>query len=275
MLDLLNRSMAFDHVLDSTVDERLPESSFGVSLDSFEGPLSLLLILAQKQKIDLNLLSLREIASQYVAFVYAHKDLEESANYLRMASYLTWLKSRRLLPQVLAEEESSVALEEQNLLERLQHLKAMRDAGEKLDALPQLGIHFWGKDEYFEEDTLLSARQEQPIAMPDLTALLQTYGKIFSRKVNMPLQIWKSQVLDMDAVFKSIERKLRRSRKKTWMDMTVLIPFSQEYSHPVVVKSCVSATLMTILFLCHQGKVSVRQNSNFSPIYVKHEYPSS
>src|SRR5690606_9399550 len=113
-----------------------------VDVEGFEGPLDLLLELARDQKVDITKISILALAEQYLAFIQEARRvrLELAADYLVMAAWLAYLKSRLLLPAPESDrdepsgEEMAAALRFQ-----LQRLQALRDAGEKLMALPQLG----------------------------------------------------------------------------------------------------------------------------------------
>ena len=123
---------------ETTVDE----SDFVVRLDGYEGPLDVLLDLAQRQKVDLRHISVHALVEQYLEFVEEAKrrDLELAADYLVMAAWLTFLKSKLLLPAPPADGDEPTADElSARLAFQLQRLDAMRKAGEALMALPQLG----------------------------------------------------------------------------------------------------------------------------------------
>src|ERR1700686_1750553 len=113
-----------------------------LDLDGYEGPIDLLLALAREQKVDLAKLSILALADQYLAFIAATRDLrlETAADYLVMAAWLAYLKSRLLLPEPPAEDEGPSGAElEAALRHRLHLLAAMQRAGSALMALPQLG----------------------------------------------------------------------------------------------------------------------------------------
>ena len=113
---------------------------FTVDLDGFEGPLDLLLSLAREQKVDLARISILALVEQYLAFIHqwARSNLELAADYLVMAAWLAYLKSRLLLPEPPAEDEPSAEEMAANLAFQLLRLEAMRKAGAALLARPQL-----------------------------------------------------------------------------------------------------------------------------------------
>ena len=119
---------------ETTIDKADAEPTFLVDVDGFEGPLDLLLELARRQKVDLTKISILQLAEQYLEFVEAARRvrLELAADYLVMAAWLTYLKSRLLLPQAAKDEEPAAEDLAAALAERLRRLEAIRAAVEKL-----------------------------------------------------------------------------------------------------------------------------------------------
>ena len=117
-----------------------------LDLDGFEGPLDILLTLARNQKVDLAKISILELAEQYLAFISGARELklEIAADYLVMAAWLAYLKSRLLLPEPEVDEEPSGQDMADALAFRLRRLDAMRDAAGKLMRRPRLGIDVFG-----------------------------------------------------------------------------------------------------------------------------------
>ena len=112
-----------------------------LDLDGFEGPIDLLLTLARQQKVDLAKMSILKLAEQYLAFITAAKQLrlEIAADYLVMAAWLAYLKSRLLLPETEEDAEASGPELAEALTFQLRRLDSMREAGEKLLVMPRLG----------------------------------------------------------------------------------------------------------------------------------------
>ena len=126
-------------------DGPFPSDAFVVDLDGWEGPLDLLLALARAQKVDLRRISIVALADQYLAYVAAARraSLELAAEYLVMAAWLAELKSRLLLPEPPAADEPSSDEMAAALAFQLRRMDAMREAGKRLLARPQLGRDFW------------------------------------------------------------------------------------------------------------------------------------
>jgi segregation and condensation protein A len=117
---------------------------FLINIDGFEGPLDLLLTLAKEQKVDLLEISILELASQYLLFIDKMKsiDIDLAADYLVMAAWLAYLKSKLLLPDEDDEETSPHELSA-ILAFRLRRLEAMREASAKLMTRNRIGIHLF------------------------------------------------------------------------------------------------------------------------------------
>ncbi len=119
-----------------------------LDLDGFEGPLDLLLELARDQKVDIIRISILDLAEQYLEFINTARELrlELAADYLVMAAWLAYLKSRLLLPKQDGDEEELSAEEMAEILAfQLKRLEAMKAAGEKLLERPNLGRDFFGR----------------------------------------------------------------------------------------------------------------------------------
>ena len=131
-------SEEFDQTVEA--DRATGEPAMMVDVEGFEGPLDLLLMLARQQKVDLHKISILALADQYLAFIEAARKLrlELAADYLVMAAWLAYLKSRLLLPE--AEEPNGMSAEDMAnaLALRLKRLEAIRDAAQQLFARPQL-----------------------------------------------------------------------------------------------------------------------------------------
>src|SRR5205809_4548793 len=123
------------------------EPALVVDVEGFEGPLDLLLALARQQKVDLARISILALADQYLAFIEEARRLrlELAADYLVMAAWLAYLKSRLLLPDVNAPEGQSAEDMANALTLRLKRLEAIREVAEKLFACPQLDRDVFGR----------------------------------------------------------------------------------------------------------------------------------
>src|SRR6266581_6563019 len=150
-----------------------PEDALLLDLDGYEGPIDVLLLLARDQKVDLRKISILDLADQYLAFIARARQLrlEIAADYLVMAAWLAYLKSRLLLPEPEGEGEPTGVELAAALAFQLQRLQAMREAGARLMARPQLGREIFprGAPERFRVIT-------RPVYSATLYDLLKAYG---------------------------------------------------------------------------------------------------
>ena len=120
----------------------IPEQNqFNILTENYEGPIDILLDLAKKQKVDLSEISILKLAEQYIEFIENFKELhlEIAADYLVMAAWLTYLKSRLLLPKVKDEENHTAEELEEAVKYQLKRLQAMQNISKILYARPQIG----------------------------------------------------------------------------------------------------------------------------------------
>ncbi|MEL7261086.1 MAG: ScpA family protein, partial [Pseudomonadota bacterium] len=185
-----------------SVSDRLAAEALIVDVEGYEGPLDLLLTLGRTQKVDLRQISILQLAHQYLAFVEKAKALrlELAADYLVMAAWLAFLKSRLLLPPDPTEEGPSGEELAAHLAFQLERLQAMRDMAARLMARDQLGRDFFARGQS-EEVT----RVRRVTYSATLLDLMQGYARIRTRDEFRPF------VMDRDAVF-TMEQALDRMR---------------------------------------------------------------
>lgn len=245
-----------------------PEEALVVTVDGFEGPLDLLLALARDQKVDLAKISVLKLAEQYLEFVESAKSrsLELAADYLVMAAWLAYLKSRLLLPQPPSIEGEPTALEMAARLRwRLQRLEAMREAAARLMARDRLGrdVFLRGAPEPVnvvklrtQADTLydlLTAYSAQRVKR----ARVSTY-----RPVHAP-------VLLIEEARQRLERML--GRIGNWNALSNLLPGEWNYGERR--RSALASTLLASLELARDGRVEIRQLRPFDEVYIKDREP--
>ncbi len=181
------------HFADAAGLERASdEPALMVDVEGFEGPLDLLLMLARQQKVDLAKISILALADQYLAFIEAARRLrlELAADYLVMAAWLAYLKSRLLLPDLNAPEGQSAEEMASALAYRLKRLEAFREVAGKLLALPQLS-----REIFHRGDPQPIAEIKHPQWSATLYDLLSAYALQRQKRalgnVRMPLrQVW-------------------------------------------------------------------------------------
>ena len=248
---------------ETSVAERLAAEALIVDVDGFEGPLDLLLTLSRTQKVDLRKISVLQLAKQYLAFVERAKVLriELAADYLVMAAWLAFLKSRLLLPPDPAEEGPSGEDLAAHLAFQLERLQAMRDAAAKLMARDQRGRDFFvrGLPEQVE-------RVRNVKYTATLLDLMQGYARIRTKDEFRPF------VMDRDAVF-TMEQALERMRgligfAGAWTDISTYMPEGWD-ADPVRWRSATASTFAASLELAKEGKVEIRQSDTFAPIELR------
>jgi len=238
------------------------EGELVLDLDGFEGPIDILLTLARDQKVDLKKISILELADQYLAFVAQARRLrlELAADYLVMAAWLAYLKSRLLLPEPPGDGEPSGAELAAALALQLRRLEAMQKAGQDLMALPQLGRDF------FRRGAPEAVRVIQtPVYALTLYDLLKAYGSHPGRRREGVLQIQPLNLFSMDDALKRIGDMLGHV-----LDWTTLRDFLPIGLHsPIQRRAAVAATFAASLELARSGRVQLRQEGMFKPIYLR------
>ena len=234
-----------------------------LDLDGFEGPLDVLLALAREQKVDLAQISILQLADQYLAFIHRVRELELeiAADYLVMAAWLAYLKSRLLLPQPKGDEEPSGAELAAALAFQLQRLEAMREAGKRILGRPQLGSEIFARGEPEAVEVL-----RENVYEVSLFELLTAYGQQQRRVKAHTLTI--AATIDLYTVDEAIQRL--RNLLGTVPDWQTLLSFLPEELRPgLATRSAIASTFAASLELAKAGKVKIRQDETFGPIYVR------
>lgn len=234
-----------------------------LDLEGFEGPIDVLLQLARDQKVDLTQISILQLAEQYLEFVGEARRLrlELAADYLVMAAWLAYLKSRLLLPEPEGEDEPSGAEMAAALAFQLQRLEAMQKAGQNLMKLPQLGQEIFarGAPERIPRSTTATYDVS-------LYELLSAYGRVrgsVQRDQNL-------RVLSLDLY--SVEEAVERLRALLgdapgWRTLSSFLPADLRDS--MMLRSAVAATFSASLEMVKDGKAQLRQDAAFGPIYLR------
>lgn len=240
-----------------------PTEAFIVQLEGFEGPLDLLLDLARGQKLDLATISILSLVDQYLAIVEGARRvrLELAADWLVMAAWLAWLKSRLLLPDdAEAIEESEIAADV--LAARLLALEAIRDGARWLDRQPQLGHEVFARGA--PEDFTEIDRSRLKL---DLPALLSAYLAAMRRSGA------RRQYRPKPVTYWTVQQALDRLKRMIgtvpdWADLVGFLPASPESR--LAHRAAISSTLLAGLELARGGEaMELRQDVPFGPIMVK------
>ncbi len=233
-----------------------------VDLDGYEGPIDVLLALAREQKVDLIHISILKLADQFLAFIAAARrlKLELAADYLVMAAWLAYLKSRLLLPQPPVPDEPSGEELAAALAQQLQRLEAMQQAGIRLMARPQLG-----RDVFRRGAPEGLPRVLVPVWDVSLYDLLKGYGDGRQRKEGAVLHISPPELQSMDDALQRLSRML--GRIPDWRSLMSFLP--PVGGGGIVWRSAIAATFTASLELVRSGKLQLRQDSPFGTIYLR------
>jgi segregation and condensation protein A len=238
------------------------EQALVVDVEGFEGPLDLLLTLARQQKVDLAKISILALADQYLIFIEEARRLrlELAADYLVMAAWLAYLKSRMLLPDVNAPEGQSAEDMANALALRLKRLEAIRTVAEEMFTRQQLGRDIFARG------------QPEPIAhikRPEWTAtlydLLSAYSHQRQKNALSRVKLAKRAVWSLAEARVALERLIGQSADWTRID---------EYLIKYVVEPSTAATVFASSFasaleLVREGLAEIHQHQAFAPIYMR------
>lgn len=243
-------------------DEPPPAHGLVVDVDGYEGPLDLLLTLARAQKVDLAKISILELAEQYLAFVEEAKrlELELAADYLVMASWLAYLKSRLLLPPPEEDEEPSAEEMAARLAFRLQRLEAMRDCAAKLMARNRLGRDVFARG---MPEGVRVIRKSQYTA--ELYDLLKAYATQRAVQKIETLHVARQPVLAIEDARKRLESML--GVIVDWDRIDALVP--PEFATGLSRRSAIASTFSASLEFAKDGRIELRQAAAFEPLYVR------
>ena len=253
----------WDTKTDITAADRQASEALIVDVDGFEGPLDLLLMLSRTQKVDLRRISIVQLADQYLAFVARAQTvrLELAADYLVMAAWLAYLKSRLLLPPDPADDGPSAEDLAAHLAFQLARLEAMREAAARLMARDQLGRDIFPRG---APETLTARRNVTWTAT--LLDLMRAYARIRTKDEFRPY------VMDRDNIY-TMEQALERLRgllghAAIWTDLASFLPEGWGV-HPMRRRSATAAHFAAVLELAKGGQVDLRQSATFAPLQLR------
>lgn len=245
------------------VSERIEgEPMLLVDVDGFEGPLDLLLELARRQKVDLHRISILALAEQYLVFVEAARRLrlELAADYLVMAAWLAYLKSRLLLPEPPKGEEPSASDLATALALRLRRLEAIREAARRLGDRDRLGRDVFARGA--PEPVQIRKQTSHEATLYDLlSAYARQRQKAMTTRVVMP----RRHVWSLVDAREALERLVGQAQDWTILDAYLARYIAAPEQRPTVVASAFSATLE----LVREGRLAMRQDGAFAPLWVR------
>ncbi len=238
------------------------EADFRVDVDGYEGPLDLLLELARRQKVDLSRISVLALAEQYLEFIEAARRirLELAADYLVMAAWLAYLKSRLLLPAPPKTQEPDAKDLAANLARRLSRLQAIRVAAERLMNRPRL-----------DRDLFLRGAPEgldivnAPIFRASLFDLLSAYARQRQKQALSHVSLKHRQVWSLAEAREALERIIGMAVEWTALD-DYLIDW---VATPAQARTARASTFSASLEMVKEGLIDLRQDRAFAPLLLR------
>jgi segregation and condensation protein A len=248
--------------VDPAAAPAINEPSLVVDVEGFEGPLDLLLTLARQQKVDLSKISILALANQFLAFIEEARRLrlELAADYLVMAAWLAYLKSRLLLPEQPPGEGPSAEEMATALAARLRRLEAFRSIAEQLMARPQLGL-----DMFARGDPEPIAEIRRPAWSATLYDLLSAYAAQRQRQALAHVRVGKRQVWSLAEARALLGQLLGQTADWSRLDEFLLAYAVEAAMLPTVLASSFAAALE----LAREGHIELHQDGAFSPLYVR------
>jgi segregation and condensation protein A len=233
-----------------------------VDVAGFEGPLDLLLDLARRQKVDLHEISVLALADQYLAFVETARTmrLELAADYLVMAAWLAYLKSRLLLPEPPKPEGPSASELATALALRLRRLEAMRRAAQLLAERPQLGREVFGRG-----GSEAPAREDGQSFTASLYDLLSAYARQRGKHVVNRVTVVKRPFWSLIEARAALECLVGEAGDWMILDRYLLRYVVEPGMRATVLASALSAALEFV----REGRVVLRQDGPFGPLMMR------
>jgi segregation and condensation protein A len=238
------------------------EPSLMVDVEGFEGPLDLLLTLARQQKVDLAKISILALADQYLAFIEEARKmrLELAADYLVMAAWLAYLKSRLLLPEQHPAEGLSAEEMANALALRLRRLEAIRKFAEQLMNRPQLGRDIFERGQ--PEPIAEIKRPQWSATLYDLLSAYASRRQIQSRSV---VRVPKRTVWSLAEAREALERLVGQT-----MDWSPLDQYLVAYlTDPATTATVLASSFAAALEMIREGRLEAHQQGAFSPLYLR------
>jgi segregation and condensation protein A len=240
-----------------------------LDLDGFEGPIDLLLTLAREQKVDLTKISILALAEQYLAFIAATRGLrlEVAADYLVMAAWLAFLKSRLLLPEPPEDDDGPSGEQMAAALgHRLRLLAAMQRAGAALMQRKLLG-----RDVFPRGAPEGIPRIDHPVYELSLYELLSAYGDSHRRRYSEVLIVAPPALHSLDEALQRLGRLV--GNVPEWRELAAFLP--DEFRGGIFGRSALAATFVAVLELVRTGRIELRQDRAFGPIHLRSRPGSS
>ena len=243
--------------------DRLADEALIIDVEGFEGPLDLLLNLSRSQKVDLRRISVLQLAEQYLKFVnrVVALRIELAADYLVMAAWLAYLKSRLLLPPEPGEAGPSAEDLAAHLAFQLERLSAMRDVAARRMARDQLGRDFFARGQPEAASTRRAVRYDA-----SLLDLMRAYARIRTRDDFRPYAFDREHVFTMEQALDRMRGLL--GYMGAWSDLTSFLPEGWGAS-PARRRSATAAHFAAVLEMAKRGQVELKQTEIFAPLLMR------
>ncbi|KMO31487.1 chromosome segregation protein ScpA [Methylobacterium tarhaniae] len=238
-------------------------AAFVVDVDGFEGPLDLLLELARRQKVDLTRISILALVEQYLAFIEEARRLrlELAADYLVMAAWLAYLKSRLLLPAPPRGPEPAAGDLAEALALRLRRLEAIRAAALMLSERAQLGRDVFARGALPPEPAV-SAPGSFAVTLHDLIA---AYARQRQERARAQVTLPPRSVWSLVDARNALERLI--GPRDDWADLDSYL--GQYLADPKRRATVRASSLSAVLELAREGQILLRQERPFAPIQIR------
>lgn len=233
-----------------------------VDVGGYEGPLDLLLDLARRQKVDLSRISVLALAEQYLAFIdtIGERRIEVAADYLVMAAWLAYLKSRLMLPAEPNDDQPTGEMMAALLQFRLKRLEAMRQAAERLVNRPRLGRERFARGA--PEPIGVDRRALWDASLYDL---LKAYATQRERQVPEDYRLFVRSVWSLQEARDILSRLIGDS-----MDWVPLDAYLDRYlPGPEQRRTATASSFASSLELARQGQIELRQSVSFGPLLMR------
>lgn len=253
---------ATDIEFDAAAQEDAP---LALNLDGFEGPLALLLDLARGHKVDLARISISDLADQYLAFIAEAKTqrMDLAADYLVMAAWLTYLKSRLIIPHPRpVEDEPNPEQLAAALKLKLMRLEEARAAAKRLMQMPQLG-----RDFFLYGDPHPVAITREPVWKTEIMDLLGAYCREATKHVRREHKLKPRRAFPLAEARRRLEKAI--AKVEEWRPIQALTPPSEPGPEAPPRESYLASTFGAALELARESKLELQQAEPFAPLLLR------
>ncbi|MDC3091113.1 segregation/condensation protein A [Rickettsiales bacterium] len=245
-----------------SIQNSTSSNKLNVNISGYEGPLDLLLDLSKKQKVDITKVSIQELAEQYLNFIRENlNDINLSADYLVMASFLAYLKSKMLLPN--EDNDNSTEISEEELTRRLVQYDAIKKACQKLLELPQEDKDFYTKR--IKNEFIIT---NKIVVNTSLNDLIKSYFFLYKKNNQVIYDIKKDDYYSIEDGIKWLKTFFSKEvDENNWKNILEFLPTNIDDFR--IRKSAVISILLASLNMVKDGSLVMTQKKNFDKIFIK------